>query len=616
MIICPKCQKQLPDGASFCDGCGTQFQQAVICPKCGNQTPANLGYCQACGVQFAQPTAPAAPAAKQGFDFNAILDKIKALPKKTLGLIGGGVVAAIAIIIIIAVIAGSGMPNYAVYMKGNDLIYRDLSKKAGVEIDDAEKALLSSDGKTLFITEDDGDLVYRNVNKPNSEVKKWINTDGVGDLVISENGKVITYTKDGSLYQKKLGAETQVKIASEVESFTTTPNGAKVLYVTKDSDVYYVGKVKENPKTVKVAGGVDEGSLKFISEDLKTIVYLKEASLYSVVAGKSPVKIASDVESVRAFDTKNIYYSTKEEIKEGEYVKETNFSFFFYNGKESQRLVEDKFGGIVDWNKKSEVVVYSTYEQTEKTTSVEYFVVQKGTANKLHDFSYTFNDNYERGDYEDIAGTAFSENGKTLYFLIKNNPAKSEPDAKPITGDLKSVSVGKKLGTPKTVDTDVYALSYYTEYADKPVYTKEFKKADDGKETFDLYVNKKAICTDVVRYSFNEKANGFIITTGDKCLKFYKSKLVTISDDYKENCSYTVLPTGDILFTKDVNDRGRGDLYRFTGKKAKMIDTDVTYLLGVNYIEDLYKDNAHLSLYCPGVEKEPVVPDYNSDSIG
>lgn len=605
MIICPNCQKQQPDDANFCDSCGTQFQQADTCPDCGNQTPADLDGCQTCDVQFADPAAPVEPETKNSFDFNAILDKVKALPKKTLGLIGGGVVALIAIIVVIAVIAGSAMPNYAVYKKDGDLIYRDLSKKSGVEIEDAQSAALSSDGKTLFIVEDDGDLVYRNINKKNGESKKWINTDGVEDLMISENGKVITFTKDGSLYQKKLGAETQVKIASDVEGFTVTSNGAKILYVTKESDIYYVGKVKENPKTVKVAGGVDEGSLKYISDDLKTIVYLKDNTLYSAVAGKNPVKIASDVDNIRAFNDKNIYYTIEKQVKEGEVILETNYSLFYYDGKESKSLVEDKFYGFEDYSLKSEVIVYQTRDESEKTVNAEYYVACNGVTNKLHSYSYTYNDNYERNDYEDIDGTAFSENGKTLYFLIKNNPAKTETDASPITGELKSVSVGKKLGTIKSIDTNVYALSSYTKYADKPVYIKEYKKTDDGNSTYDIYVNKKVICTDVVTFNFSKKADGFIITTNDKCLKFYKSKLVTISDDYnKENNSYSVLPTGDILFNRDVNDKGKGDLYRFTGKKSKMIDSDVTGVMGVSYLEDTYKDGNHLYLYCPGIEDE------------
>ncbi len=611
MIICPKCQKQLPDDAKFCDACGVQFQQAVVCPQCGNQTSASLGYCQSCGVQFAAPAetpaAPAAPAEKKSFN----LDTIKNLPKKTLALIGGGAaVAVVAIIIVIAIILGSGsMPNYAIYSKGNDLIYRDLGKKSGVELDDANSAALSSDGKTLFIVEDDNDLVYRDITKKNSVAKKWINMDGVSEMMISENGKILTFIKDGSLYQKKLGAETQTKIASDVSDFTATPNGSKVLYVTKESDVYYVGKVKENPKTVKVASEVDSGSLEYISEDLKTIVYMKEGALYSVVAGKTPVKIASDVDSTLVFDNKNLYYSVKEEIKEGDYVKETNRDLFYYNGKESKRLVEDKFGGLYTASKESEVVLYATSDSGEKSTKVEYFVACKGVANKLHDYTETYNDNGERNDYEDIEGVAFSKNGKTLYFLIKNNPANQEPDAKPITGDLKSISVGKKLGTPKTIDTDVYALSYYTTYTDKPVYTKDYKSTEDG-YSYDLYMNKKIVCSDVNRFVFSERAKGFLIET-DSFLKFYKSKLVTVSDDYKENCEYVVLPTGDILYTKDVNDRGRGDLYRFTGKKSKMIDTDVTNIDGISYLEDNYEDNAHLNLNCPGVAKEPVAaPDY------
>lgn len=48
MAICPKCGKEVPDGAIFCGACGAQMSadgvssasSASFCPKCGESVPA------------------------------------------------------------------------------------------------------------------------------------------------------------------------------------------------------------------------------------------------------------------------------------------------------------------------------------------------------------------------------------------------------------------------------------------------------------------------------------------------------------------------------------------------------------------------------------------------
>ena len=38
MLTCTKCNKELSDGAKFCDGCGARIFETVFCPNCGKQT--------------------------------------------------------------------------------------------------------------------------------------------------------------------------------------------------------------------------------------------------------------------------------------------------------------------------------------------------------------------------------------------------------------------------------------------------------------------------------------------------------------------------------------------------------------------------------------------------
>ncbi|NIO70252.1 MAG: zinc-ribbon domain-containing protein, partial [Anaerolineae bacterium] len=58
---CPKCNKQNPEGASFCMKCGAKL--ALICPQCGMELPPDpdARFCLRCGAELAAP--PAAPVA-------------------------------------------------------------------------------------------------------------------------------------------------------------------------------------------------------------------------------------------------------------------------------------------------------------------------------------------------------------------------------------------------------------------------------------------------------------------------------------------------------------------------------------------------------------------------
>ncbi len=595
MIICPNCQKQLPDGANFCDGCGTQFQQMVVCPQCGSQTPASQPFCQACGVQFAAPEAPA-EAAKPAFN----LDTIKNLPKKTLGIIGGAVAAVIALILIICIVAGSGMPNYAIYTKDGEICYNDLGdKKTGVEIaEDASYALLAPDGKTIFY-EKEGGFYYRDITKKNSEPTKWFSNHS--SLKLSENGKIATYKKDGALYQKKLGADEAVKIASDVYSFTVTPNGAQILYVNNDSDVYYVKKAGKD--AVKIVGGVDESGVKFISENLKTIVYVKENSLYIATAGKDAEKIASDVSSVSAFDLKNIYYVTEEEVKEGDIVVKTNKSLYFYNGKTSTALAKDNYDGREDNNKEKKAIIYTTKEASEdgNTTSYEYYLAMGTKTYKFFDYTKKYTDG-KLGGYDYITDIAITDDGKKVYYVVKSyNPDAETTEDKPVVGELYEASLGSKISSAKKYDSDVYQLSYYTSYVNKPVYTKEYKKGEE-KNTYDLYIAKKLASNDVENHMYSNYAEAFVLEADDSLYFFKNKKVLITNEEYK---SLNQLPNGDLLYITDVSETsGKGELMLFNGKKSKKIDSDVSSVQSISYLEEQYEDNNHLYVSAPGVHPE------------
>ncbi|MGA8302296.1 MAG: SPFH domain-containing protein [Thermoplasmata archaeon] len=62
MLICPKCNAQVPSGTRFCPSCGNPMAPPAAagsapCPKCGQPVPAGVKFCPNCGAS----TAPAPP---------------------------------------------------------------------------------------------------------------------------------------------------------------------------------------------------------------------------------------------------------------------------------------------------------------------------------------------------------------------------------------------------------------------------------------------------------------------------------------------------------------------------------------------------------------------------
>ena len=54
---CPKCQFNNPEGARFCNECGSQLE--ITCPDCGKANPPGSKFCNGCGHQLTLPSKPA-----------------------------------------------------------------------------------------------------------------------------------------------------------------------------------------------------------------------------------------------------------------------------------------------------------------------------------------------------------------------------------------------------------------------------------------------------------------------------------------------------------------------------------------------------------------------------
>ncbi len=67
MVVCPKCNAQVPAGTKFCPSCGNLMAPppgaaaGAPCPKCGQPVPAGVKFCPNCGASTAPPAPQTCP---------------------------------------------------------------------------------------------------------------------------------------------------------------------------------------------------------------------------------------------------------------------------------------------------------------------------------------------------------------------------------------------------------------------------------------------------------------------------------------------------------------------------------------------------------------------------
>jgi RNA polymerase subunit RPABC4/transcription elongation factor Spt4 len=61
-VRCPNCERENPDDARFCAGCGRSISNEIACTRCGRLNPPDAAFCNGCGQQLSE-TAGAAEGA-------------------------------------------------------------------------------------------------------------------------------------------------------------------------------------------------------------------------------------------------------------------------------------------------------------------------------------------------------------------------------------------------------------------------------------------------------------------------------------------------------------------------------------------------------------------------
>lgn len=364
MILCTNCKKELPDGAKFCDRCGTKVEQGaaqekvepvsagaavpnrevmlngeavpegefVFCPVCGDKIKAGYEFCPKCGSNIMQQleAGTSKPAQKQAA--RGQRKRIAGILLAVAVLLGAGT----GLFFLIRNL-GKDYANRLLYVKDNKLFMADEKGEDGTAVsrkldeeelpqgfvgslqnyitvykDDKrivypEKMTISDDGSF-----DDYSLYYRSLKDAEAEPVK-IDSGIQNAYRVTEDGNRIFYQKDSALYAYDF--EKKEKIASDVSGYEISEDGSRVVYLC-ETGLYYKEDGKDKQK-LSDSVRRDYGGEFYVTRDFSKVTYVTEdGALYQTAVDGKKSRIADNLGwgGVGAYDSGELYYCVSEEM--------------------------------------------------------------------------------------------------------------------------------------------------------------------------------------------------------------------------------------------------------------------------------------------------------------
>ena len=622
-MICSKCNATIADDLAFCPECGQPVE--ALAPAEEPVAAPVQAECAECEEAVAPEQE--APVAEE--------KKVPKIPKKFIAI--GAIAAAAVLVIVLAIslIFGGSVNNYALFIADGEIQYADMPGGKPFELtsdlyEDASNRQLTSiasnyylvqvskDGSKIFFP-DKGDeggfsLYYRNTNGKGEAVK--LVSDLSGYYYINEKGTLVTYTKDGKLYQHDLKEST--KLASDIYTYYVTDDGKTILYLADaktdeetEETTYTLYRMKKGKDAEKLVS--DISGVRYCSEDMNTVAYIKNDALYTKTGTKEAKKIDSDVMNIYSVGDGKFYY-TKQEDSEVTYwslinndldsAAEEEFSWmkeqktsnpvkslYYFDGKKTAAVTETMVGYYLDYATEKPVFIYTALGKDE-TPSVKLSVYKETAENNYYvDFDQLINEAMADSKVTYIAMDASATELKLEN--IDDCTVSNEGDVVYVSSDLntedKTVTLtkitlsGSKIKKTEKIAEDVAEDSCRL-VNDNEIYF--FKEVDENEG--ELYLNGTKVADDVytsyVKYNAEEDYL-FYMTDYDAekrmgTLKFFNGKKsATVKDDVYE---YQFTPGGETLFLYDY-DLGNyvGELWILNGTKTSKIADDVVAMMPI-----------------------------------
>lgn len=592
------------------------------CPKCNAKLQKGRRRCPGCG-EFV---------AKRKSQRGGLLDKIRGAKPSTLVWGGAGLLLAVIAIVILFSVIGNGK-NHTLYVKGSEMSFIEAASEKPVKLteklvyensmDQFDLEYMSNHYYSKLIKKTkSGDriyypssiirlsnytLTYRDLDEKDGEIVEV--AKGVSDYKISEDGEMVVYVSEGTLYLYN-GKEARA-LAKGVTQFDISKDGKKIIYVDSERAVC----LEQSGKTKKIVKTI--ASLDYISEDFSEIYYTKDATLYRKELGKDAKKMASKVVSVlKIYESGEVYYlkenatkilakdyvdfdvkEEKEDIKkdlEKNEIDTHTYELFYYDGKSAKSVAKNVQQENLKMAEERPVVVYkscdlSGMEKVKLSEIDSVWAVEENIVNYVEQssaYSVAVGKNARTIKEKNVENVILAEDGNTVYYVA--DVAEDKVGAYDATGKLYKMSVsGSKAGAGKKYATDVFAKNIDFVGAEGVLYYKNVSEVEYTMQG-ELYVNKKladenvklgsAVCygdvDDKTVYFFTDWKYQASMGT----LKKVKGSKVT--ELRKAAHAFYSMKKGELLFIGDYDvETYAGNLYRHVRGKAHKIDKDVIAIM-------------------------------------
>ena len=482
---------------------------------------------------------------------DAAAQKVKDFSNKEIGgfkgkqilLVVGAVLVVLLLFVMLSNLGGEKEVKYPVVFKNSD---GDILLMTG-KMKDEEDAIKLSDeslGSVVYAHTTDryvlfkkNDALYMYDAKDKDETTKLVSD--VYSYLFTENDKyVIILNNEGILYSYNFKKE-ETKIASDVEDIVDYSD-THVLYRSVDDELYVRSLNPKKDDKQKVMEDYENGA-KF-SEDSKNVIYTNEDGdlyIYNIKKGEDE-KIASEVD--------DFYCDLKSCNKM--YFLNSDGNLYYYNGKEDEKIASE-ISSVSEVDVENQQVLYTKSNDDDEYTL--YFQKGKKDAVEVED------------ELESVRSVRIFD-GKDIYYINGDE-------------ELKYAKIsGAKVGKVKTIaeDVEMSLRAYKKGY----IFVADVNEKSNG----DLYLayngKTKKIDSDVLDTDL------FVSNSGDKVyyMKDYGSSsgdLYVTSGGKGKNIDSDVhdfeyITDKLIYYIKDYSSsKGKGDLYRYTGKSLKIAE-DVT----------------------------------------